>query len=90
MWETQCMHFVIIGRCNLPYICIYIHVHTVTVAECPTCNCESPPEATCDDSSVNVMFIVLFVIAVVFNIVLIIVIIYLVVRLKKSSYSPNM
>ena len=75
----------------LSLTCVVIHiVHAVTVAECPTCSCESPPEATCDDSSVNAVFIVLFVIAVVLNVVLIVVIIYLAVRLKKSSYSPNM
>ena len=45
------------------------------------------PESTDDD---NTVFIVLIVILIVAVIILIIVIVYLVVRLRKSSYSPEM
>jgi len=65
------------------YACImqlYYVMQCLYIAERPVCEVTS--EASCDDSSVSVVFIALFAIAVV---LITVVIIYLVIQLKKSS-----
>ena len=66
-------------------MCVYLYaVPMIMNSTSQSCDCN-------DDSSntSSVVFIVLFVIAIVVIILLTIVIIYLVVRLRKTSYSPN-
>ena len=74
----MCLVYILVSNLYRYTICV------VDVAECPTL---TPKD---DDCSITVVFIVLFVISVVINFITIAVIIYLVVRLRKSSYSPNM
>ena len=76
---------------NIVYVIIitlFMDLYTVSVIMRPTSDCID--DSNDDSNNTNsVIFIVLFTISVLIIILLIIIIIYLVVKVRKTSYSPN-
>ena len=67
-----------------------MHVRNYTHAEFVITKPTSQTQ-TCDsnDNSINIAFIALFAVSFVINILLTTVVIYFVIKMRKTSYSPN-